>query len=398
MMLPARDPLATLPPLARASAEVTHSGIREISNLAIRIPGAIRLEVGQPDFRTPAHICAGAQRAIEEGWTFYTETTGTFALREALAEKLARVNGIVTTPEQITCGIGGVGVIAAAFAALVEPGDEVLLPDPAWPNFRIMCAWSHARARTYRCPPETGFQPDVEHLASLISPRTKLIVINSPNNPTGEIWHRATLEQIAALAQRHGIWLLSDECYDQIVLDGAVQSAAALAPRAPIISVFTFSKTYAMTGWRLGYAVAPRALIDTMEKMLESMCSCPPTVSQKAAQAALAGPQEPVAEMVSAYRRRRDLVVEILRAQGLLVAVPTGAFYIMADVSSSGMESREFALALLRERGVSVAPGSAFGDVASGAVRISLASSDDDLREGVARLCDFVKERRAARA
>ena len=397
MTTSAREGLQSLPPLAHESAQTPHSGIREIANLALTIPNAIRLEVGQPNFRTPEHVAAAAQQAIQEGWTFYTQTQGLRSLREALTEKLARVNGIAATPERITCGVGGVGVIAAAFASVLEAGDEVLLPDPAWPNFRIMCAWAHVRPISYRCPAQAGYQPDVEHLASLITSRTKLIVVNSPNNPTGAIWSRDALTRIAELAQRRGIWMLSDECYDQIVLDGEIQSAAALVPDAPIISVFTFSKTYAMTGWRLGYGVAPEPLIDTMAKVLESTCSCPPTVSQKAAEAALAGPQEPVAEMVAAYRRRRDLTAELLRADGLLAALPAGAFYVMADVAPSGMESRDFALALLRERGVAVAPGSAFGSVAANAVRISLASSEDDLREGIARLCAFVKDRAGAR-
>ncbi|HVA37430.1 MAG TPA: pyridoxal phosphate-dependent aminotransferase [Candidatus Dormibacteraeota bacterium] len=397
-MTPTPDGLSILPPLSHACAETAHSGIREVANLALEMPGAIRLEVGQPDFRTPANICEAAKRAIDDGWTCYTPTRGIPTLREALIAKLARVNGIAARDEQITVGIGGVGVIAAAFASLVEPGDEVLLPDPAWPNFRIMCAWTHAQLKTYRCPAASGFQPDVEHLAAQITPRTKLIVINSPNNPTGVVWERAKIEAMVELARSRGVWLLSDECYDQILLDGAPFSPASRAPDAPIISVYTFSKTYAMTGWRLGYAVAPAPLIDTMAKVLESLCSCAATVSQKAAEEALTGPQEAVAEMNAAYRRRRDIVVEILRARGLLTAVPTGAFYAMADVSPSGLDSREFALDMLRERAVAVAPGSAFGQVASGAVRISLASSDDDLREGVGRLCEYVRERGEKRA
>ncbi|MDE2571059.1 MAG: aminotransferase class I/II-fold pyridoxal phosphate-dependent enzyme [bacterium] len=395
--MPMHGRAQALPPQSRESAETAHSGIREIANLALLTPGAIRLEVGQPDFPTPAHVGEAAKRAIDDNWTFYTETQGLLSLREALVAKLARVNGVAATPDRITCGIGGVGVLAAAFAALVEAGDEVLLPDPAWPNFRIMCAWTHARGKSYRCPQEAGFQPDLEHLESSITPHTKLIVVNSPNNPTGVVWSRSSLERIAELAQRRGIWLLSDECYDQILMDGRPLSPASFAPDAPIVSGFTFSKTYAMTGWRLGYAVAPAPVIDTMAKVLESMCSCPPTISQKAAEAALAGPQDCVAEMNAAYRRRRDLVAGILRAHGLLTALPEGAFYIMADITPSGMPSREFALSLLRERAVAVAPGSAFGAVAAGAVRVSLASSDDQLREGVSRLCAFVRKCAEAR-
>jgi aspartate/methionine/tyrosine aminotransferase len=194
-----------------------------------------------------------------------------------------------------------------------------------------------------------------------------------------------------SLAQRNNLWLLSDECYDQIVLDGSWTSPATLAPEDPrIATVFTFSKTYSMTGWRLGYLVGSADLVDTATKVLESNSSCVSTISQVAAEAALTGPQDCIAEMVGAYRRRRDLVVRILEDAELFIAQPTGAFYVMADVGPSGLPSRDFAFALLRERGVSVAPGTAFGRMAGDAVRISLASSDADLREGVGRLAEFV--------
>jgi len=381
----------SLPSLAHGPAESAHSGIREIANEAIRTPGAIRLDVGQPDFPTPQHVKDAGKRAIDENKTFYTHTQGLLSLREKLVAKLARVNGIKTVPDYIACGPGGVGAIAAMFAAVLEKGDEVLLPDPGWPNYRMMLSWTGARGVFYPCPPSSGFQPDLAALASLITPKTKILVVNSPNNPTGAVYPHATMKAFVDLAQRHNLWLLSDECYDQIVLDGSSTSPATLAPDDPrIATVFTFSKTYSMTGWRLGYLTGPAELVDTATKVLESNSSCVSTISQVAAEAALTGPQDCVAEMVNAYRRRRDLVVQILKDAELFIAEPTGAFYIMADVGPSGLPSRDFAFALLRERGVSVAPGTAFGQVAGDAVRISLASSDADLREGVGRLAEFV--------
>jgi len=347
--------------------------------------------VGQPDFPTPQHVKDAGKRAIDENKTFYTHTQGLLSLREKLVAKLARVNGIKTVPDYIACGPGGVGAIAAMFAAVLEKGDEVLLPDPGWPNYRMMLSWTGARGVFYPCPPSSGFQPDLAALASLITPKTKILVVNSPNNPTGAVYPLATMKAFVDLAQRHNVWLLSDECYDQIVLDGSSTSPATLAPDDPrIATVFTFSKTYSMTGWRLGYLTGPAELVDTATKVLESNSSCVSTISQVAAEAALTGPQDCVAEMVNAYRRRRDLVVQILKDAELFIAEPTGAFYIMADVGPSGLPSRDFAFALLRERGVSVAPGTAFGQVAGDAVRISLASSDADLREGVGRLAEFV--------
>jgi aspartate/methionine/tyrosine aminotransferase len=386
--------LVSLPPLSSAIIEAHHSGIREISNLAMGRPGTIRLEVGQPDFPTPSHVAEAGRKAIQEGWTFYTQTAGLPSLRERLAAKLARVNGLSADPAQIACGSGGVGVISAAMAALCEPGDEVLLPDPHWPNFTTMAATANARCVFYPCPPELGFLPDLDRLESLVGKRTRLIVVNSPNNPTGAVYPPATLRALGELAERRNLWLLSDQCYDQISLEGdtAAPSLAAFADPERVISAFTFSKTYAMTGWRLGYATALPQVVDSMVKVLESNTSCPSTIAQKAGEAALDGPQDCIGEMVSAYRRRRGLVVELLKEAGLLLSVPQGAFYILADVSPSGQDSRSFALRLLDERGVGVAPGTAFGQVAAGAVRISLASSDEDLREGVGRLCELVGE------
>ena len=384
----------SLPALASGPSEVGHSGIREIANEAIRTPGVIRLEVGQPNFPTPHHIGEAGKRAIDEGKTGYTHTQGLLSLREKLVAKLARVNGITVTPDRIACGAGGVGAIAAFFAAVLEDGDEVLLPDPGWPNFRMMMSWTHAKAVFYPCRPADGFQPDLDTLAHLITPRTKVLVINSPNNPTGAVYPRATIEMVIEMAQRHNLWLLSDECYDQILLDGTWTSPASIAPDDPrIASVFTFSKTYSMTGWRLGYLAGNPELIDTMTKVLESNSSCTSTISQVAAEAALDGPQDCVTEMVTAYRRRREVVVDLLREADLFISEPAGAFYIMADVTPSGLDSHAFAFEFLKKKGVSVAPGTAFGEVAKHAVRISLASSDEDLREGVGRLAEFVRQR-----
>jgi len=207
------------------------------------------------------------------------------------------------------------------------------------------------------------------------------------------VYPRQTIERLVDLAQRHNLWLLSDECYDQIILDGTWTSPANVAPDDPrIASVFTFSKSYSMTGWRIGYVTGSAELIDTATKVLESNSSCVSTISQVAAEAALDGPQDCVGEMVAAYRHRRDVVVDILREADMLINEPTGAFYCMADISRARLPARDFAFKLLRERGVSVAPGTAFGDVAADAVRISLASSDTDLREGVGRLAEFVNQ------
>jgi aspartate/methionine/tyrosine aminotransferase len=386
-----------LPALASSVLEAKSSGIREISLLALEHPGCLRLEVGQPDFRTPAHISEAGKKAIDDGITYYTPTAGFPSLRAKIAAKLKRVNGIAVAPEEVAVAPGGCGAISAALAALTDPGDEVLLPDPCWPNFRMMLAWTHTRGVFYPCPPAAGFLPDIDGLRRVITPRTKVLLVNSPHNPTGVVYPRPVLEQLAEVAQRHNLWLISDECYDEIILDGSTQAMSGVLDDGRVISVMTFSKTYSMTGWRLGYAVASKDVITSITKVLESTSSNTSSITQVAGEAALDGPQDCVGEMVGAYRRRRDLVVDLLREAGLLLNVPTGAFYIMADVSPSGLPSREFAIRLLKERGVGVAPGTAFGDQARDAVRISLASSDVALREGVGRLAELVQELSAAR-
>jgi aspartate aminotransferase/aminotransferase len=390
--------VSSLPPLSPSVLEAHHSGIREISNVAITMPDAIRLDVGQPNFRTPDHISEAGKAAIDAGHTYYTPTAGLIQLREAVAEKMGRVNGVKVTAEQVACATGGCGALAAALGATTQPGDEVLLPDPGWPNYTLMVGWTNTRAVFYPCRPEDAFQPDLDAIERLITPRTRVLLVNSPNNPTGAVYPVETMRRLAELARRRNLWLISDECYDQIMMDGSVApTMLSQLDDGRVISCFTFSKTYSMTGWRLGYVVARKEVIDSCIKVLEGSNSCTSTITQKAAEAALAGPQDCVGEMVEAYRRRRDLSVDLLREADMLINVPEGAFYIMGDVTQAGIPSRQLAMRLLKEMEVGVAPGDAFGQVAANNVRISLASADSDLREGIGRLAEFVQELSTAR-
>lgn len=393
-MLIWRQATATLPLPAIASgpAEAAHSGIREVVNLALVTPGCIRLEVGEPNFPTPPHIVDAAIEFARKGQIKYTATAGLLSLRERLVAKLARVNGITAGVNNINSSVGGVGGIAGAIAALLEPGDEVLVPDPAWPNYRLMLTWAHGVLVPYACPPDNQFLPDPKAIERQITSRTKLIIVNSPCNPTGAVFPRALLESLVDLAVRHNLYLLSDECYDEVILDGKHISPASFCTDGRVISAFTFSKTYAMTGWRVGYVVAGDKISDTITKVLESNSSCLPAVCQKAAEAALDGPREPLLEMVKAYRERRDLCVGLLEEAGMLISRPQGAFYIMADIRRSGMDSREFAFDLVSSKKVAVAPGTAFGESARGAVRISLASAPEDLSQGIARMIERIEE------
>jgi len=361
-------------------------------NLALATPGCIRLEVGEPNFSTPSHIVEAAIEFARKGQGKYTATAGLMSLRERLMAKLDRVNGIKAGVMNINCTVGGVGGIAGAIAALLEPGDEVLIPDPAWPNYRLMLSWAHGVLVPYPCPPQNQILPEPREIEKLITPRTRLLIINSPCNPTGAVFPRRLMEALVEVAVRHNLYLLSDECYDQVILDGEHVSPASFCTDGRVISAFTFSKTYAMTGWRVGYVVANDKISDSITKILESNSSCIPTVCQKAAEAALDGPREPVQAMIKAYRERRDLCVGLLEEAEMLISRPQGAFYIMADVGRSGLDSREFAFDLVKSKQVAVAPGTAFGTSARKAVRISLASSPEDLSVGIGRTIERIDE------
>jgi len=359
--------------------------------LALRTKGAIRLDIGDPDFHTPAHIVEAAARAAHEGFTHYGPAGGLPTLREQIAGKVARVNGIECSPEQVVVTVGGAGAIFVTLLALLDPGDEVLVPDPGWPNYLSLTAAAGGVSVPYRLDPAREFEPDVEALDRLIGPRTKAIFVNSPGNPTGTIHSAAALSALRELASRHGLWVVSDECYDELVLEGEHTSAAALGDSDRVVTVFSFSKTYAMTGWRVGYAVASRDVAQAIALAQESVVSCPSTVAQKAAEAALLGLREPVEAMRAAYRRRRDLALARLDARGVGCGRPRGAFYVMVELTGAAEPSRDFARRLLRKQQVAVVPGSAFGAGGEGAVRVSLAASDESVATGIDRLADALE-------
>jgi aspartate/methionine/tyrosine aminotransferase len=244
--------------------------------------------------------------------------------------------------------------------------------------------------RYYHQTPDTGFLPTVGELEELVTPRTRVLVVNSPSNPLGAVVPAEEASELVAFAERRGLWLVSDECYDQIAFDGTFASPMAVAPSPRIISAYSFSKVYAMTGWRVGYCIAPPEVAATLTRLQEPVVSCVNAPAQMAALAALTGPQEIVGEMRDAYRERRDAAVALLDAAGVPVLRPAGAFYLWVDVSASGRDSREFAFSLIAERGVAVAPGTAFGAAGQGFVRLSMASEKDVLLEGARRLIDHL--------
>ncbi len=372
-----------MPELAPTAAAVQHSGIREIVNMVIGRPAGevVRLEIGEPGFSTPQHIVdAGAAAAATAR---YAPSAGHMALREALVRRMARVTGVDVAPEQVVVTQGGVQACALTMTALLAPGDEVLVPDPAWPNYEMIVDMLGGRAVRYPLPAATGFVPDPDDVVARMTDRTRVLVLNSPGNPTGAVFPRDVVRALVDAAAARGIVVLSDEVYDELIFEGEAAAAITLDDEH-VVAVHSFSKTYAMTGWRVGWAVAPTWLAPTMAKLQEPQLSCIPDLTSAGALAALEGPQDAIAVMREAYRARRDLCVELITAAGIDVAVPRGAFYLMVPLAA-GVDSRLAAIDLV-DHGVSVAPGTAFGDAAGDHVRISLASEEPDLREGIGRL------------
>lgn len=377
-------------PFAEGPANMRPSGIREMMNLAAPISGVIHLEGGQPDFATPGHISEAACRAVREGHTKYSLTAGFSSLRELIAAKLQQMHHIKCSADSINVAAGGVNAIFAALVALVNPGEEMLIPDPGWPNYEMMARCIGAVPKRYPLERCAGFLPDVGCLDRLVTERTKVLIVNTPANPTGAVFTQRVIEELVEFAQRHDLYLLSDEAYDELIFEGEHVSPGTFDTQR-VVSAYTFSKAYAMAGFRIGYVVAPIELSKLINKILEPLISCASSVSQKAAEAALAGPQDCVRMMRDSYRERRDIVVKMLEAHSLLVCEPHGGLYALIDISGSGMDSTAFSRALLEMEKVAVAPGDTFGHLASNYVRISFATDKGLLVTAVNRICSFIE-------
>ncbi len=353
----------------------------------------VMLQIGEPDFDTPAHVRDAAKRALDAGETHYAPYAGIPALREAIAADVTARKGFSAEASQVFVTVGGKGVMLYAILGLVDPGDEVLVPDPGYPIYESLTRFVGATPVPIPIRMEHDFRLDVDELASLITPRTRVLVVNSPANPTGGVLTRADLTRIAELAVEHDLWVLTDEIYSRILYDGAEHvSLAALPGMAERTIVLDgFSKTYAMTGWRLGYAVVPSSLVQTYGQLVINTISCAPTFAQVGAVEALTGPQDDVEAMVVAFdARRRHIVDGLNEIPGIRCALPTGAFYVFPEVSGTGLSGAEFAERLLQEAGVCTLAGTAFGGVGTEHIRISYAASLEQIDEGLARIRRFV--------
>jgi aminotransferase len=374
---------------ARARA-VPVSLIRRMFDMTPRVPGAISLAVGEPGFATPPHIVEAASQALHDGFTKYSPNPGYLDLREAIAEKIERVNGYQADPEtEVFVTVGAMQALVLTFMVGIDPGDEVLLTDPSYTNFEATITLAGGRVRFVPTAPDRGYLPHVEDLAAAITPRTRAILVNSPANPTGAVYPRDLLHAIAELCLRHDLLLISDETYGRLTYGDIRNVSPASFPglRDRTVTIYSFSKEYAMTGWRIGYLTGPAPLLQVMATVQEAMASCVNSATQRAALAALSGPQDCVETMRRAYERRRDLVVERMsRIAGVHCPRPDGAFYAFPDVRAITHDTASLAERLLFDHRVVVSPGEAFGPQSGGFLRLSYATSDEDLGDGLTRL------------
>lgn len=379
--------------IAERTAHLEPEGAYQVLARAQALEGEgreiIHLEIGQPDFETFAHVSLAGIRAITEGRTRYNPPAGVPSLRQVIAEDAGRRRGMVIRPEQVVVSPGAKPNLFFPTLALVNPGDEVIYPNPGFPTYAAMIGVAGGVPAPVPLREENDFSFDLDAFHRLINERTRLIILNSPGNPTGGVMPQADLEQIAAAAQEYDCWVLSDEIYARIVYDGetAVSIAALPGMAERTVIVDGFSKTYAMTGWRLGYGIMPPALAERVQLLLTHSIGCTAHFTQYAGIEALTGPQSPVEKVIAAYQKRRDVIVAGLNAlPGVSCREPQGAFYVFPNVKAHGKTSAELAHLFLEEAGVALLPGTAFGENGEGYLRLSYANSVRNIERALERM------------
>ncbi|MGA2762644.1 MAG: pyridoxal phosphate-dependent aminotransferase [Spirochaetia bacterium] len=377
--------------------EVTGSPIRKMFNIAGAMKDVISFTVGEPDFVTPTNIIDAAVRSLHRGETHYTPNAGILPLREAISNRVARELSFAPDPEkEIIVTAGGMEALMLGIMVLIDPGDEVIVTDPHWPNYPRQVQMCGGIPRFVTVREEDSFVLDPDKVRTAITTRTKMIILNSPSNPTGAVMDRDTLCEIARMAVQHDLFVVSDEVYHHFLYDGTPFASIATLEgmRERTLVIDSFSKTYAMTGWRVGYAVGPEVVVKNMVKYQENFIGCVNSQAQYAAIEALEGPQAPLDQMIRTYAERRKLIVEGINAiPGLSCIWPKGAFYCFANIRKSRMGSEDFAMELLKETGVVIVPGSGFGRGGEGYVRLSYATSEKNIALGLARIRRFVESR-----
>lgn len=375
---------------------VPPSGIRRFFEIAATMKDVISLGIGEPDFVSPAPVIDAAIQSLREGRTGYTANAGLLELRELVSDDLVRLYGVRYDPQkELLLTVGVSEAMLLAMLALIDPGDEVLIPEPCFVSYGPAAQFAGARVVYVPTSVENDFQVTASDLEPHITERTKVLLLGYPNNPTGAVLRRSTLEEIAQLVERHDLLVISDEIYDRLVYGRAHAEGHVCLPsisslRDRTILLGGFSKNYAMTGWRLGYACAPAPIYQAMYKAHQYVVMSAPTMAQIGATAAIADCQDIVENMRLTYDTRRRIIVDGLRAAGLPTFEPEGAFYCFPDIRSTGLTSEDFAQRLLQEEGVACVPGDAFGPSGAGYVRCAYATSTEKLEEAVRRITRFV--------
>lgn len=374
---------AAMPHIAPHARLVPPSGIRRVFEAALGVDGVVNLAVGEPHLPVPPHVVEAARDAWAAGLVDYGPNGGIAPLRAAVASKLARENGIAVDPAQVWVTVGATQALHQALGMVLDPGDEVLVPDPGYTVFTMAPRTLGAVPVPYPLRPEDGFRPDPDALRRLVTPRTRAIVVNSPSNPLGVVLPEADLRAVLEVAREVDLWVLSDEVYEHFA-DEPHTSLGALDTDGRVLSIFSLSKSYAMTGARVGYLVAPPAFADVLPHLQEATISCVAMPDQHAALAALTGPQDAVAHAARTYQAHRELAGRTLDEAGVRYHRARGAFYLWVDVAhASGGDVEAWCLDLLRTERVAVAPGSAFGGSGEGWVRVNLAVEPEDLDRGL---------------
>lgn len=358
----------------------------------------IYLQIGEPGFDTPGNINQAAIEAIKNNQTHYSPTPGIPQLRKAIAEKTSKEIGISFLPEDVVVTSGAKPIIFYTLNALIDEGDEVIIPNPAFPIYGSVTEYLGGKVVPLQLREENDFNLDVEELEKNITPKTKLIILNSPQNPTGGVFSEKIIREIAQLAQKHDLWVLSDEIYSEMVHDGkhfSIVSLDGMSERTILLN--GCSKTYAMTGYRIGWGITKnKEMTQTLEKLACNDTSCPNTIAQYAALEALTGPQEEVKKMLQEYKKRRDLMVELVnKIPGMKCHSPKGAFYLMVNVrellNKMNLSAEKLCEKIMREANVLILPGSVFGNFGEDFVRFSYVSTEENIVEGLARIKKFVE-------
>ena len=391
--LRATAPLGLAESLERLGTETAFTVLARAKELERQGRDVIHLEVGEPDFATPLHICEAAYEAMRAGETHYCPAAGIPEFREAIAESLSHVRGIDVQPENVLVGTGAKPFLFFTILATCNPGDEVVYPDPGFPIYESAIRWAGAVPVPLPLYEERDFAFDLDELAARLGSRTKLVILNSPQNPTGGVLDADELAEAARLIAETPAWVLSDEVYSRMVYDGEFASIASLPGMLERTVVLDgLSKTYAMTGWRCGFAAVPEPLIDPIVRFFVNSTSCVPPFVQHAGIAALRGPDDEVEAMLAEFERRRALVVDGLNGlPGVSCRVPRGAFYAFSNVSEAPLPAEELATRLLAEAGVALLAGTAFGQVGKDNVRISYANSQENLERALERMRAFLE-------